>query len=137
MIIMENMRIHYANRFDRAGFTFNDLLMVVVVVGIVGIFVMPAFGKIEQLSSRRTMVRDMDKARLVVSVVQGAETGGVHIVDPSGSVKETLRRLSEGVVAESGMFAGQTFRVRNSETDIEVISRFLRIEQGLLVYVGS
>lgn len=137
MNIIENMRTQSANRFNRAGFSLGEVMILGAVITIIASFIMPTLDGGQQGFGRKSMARCMEQARLVVSIVEGAEAGGVHLLDPSGSVPETLRRLSAGVAVGEEMFAGQTFRVKTDASEIPVVAGFLRVENGHLVYVGS
>jgi Tfp pilus assembly protein FimT len=115
------------------GFTLVDLVLSVGVLGMVVALAVPAFGKVNQASRS---VHDMENARLIASIVQGAEAAGVNMMDPGATVTDIVRRLSVGVTATEGVFAGQTFQLKMKEGAIPGIVRFLRVERGLLVYVG-
>jgi type II secretory pathway pseudopilin PulG len=127
------MRNKYAKRVQRQGFTLVELALFVVVVSIVSALAVPAFGKVSQSSSK---ARDMENARQAAAVAQGAEAAGVSLLNPGSTVEEMLRRLNAGVTPTRGAFSGQTFQLKTSEAEIPGIARFLRMQNGLLVYVG-
>lgn len=123
------MRIAFAKRY--AGFTLVELLIVIVGIGLLTTLAVPLLGRASDSAAR---ARDLENARSVASMAQSAEAAGATVIDPEGNVIETIRTLARGVTPEKGAFAGETYRVPISEGDIPGAARFLRIENGLLVY---
>ncbi len=80
--------------------------------------------------------RDRENARNLATLALGAQACGIEVVDPSGSVEQTIRNLSSGAVVENGAADGMTFRMPVGPLEVIGAARFLRIERGMLVYAG-
>jgi type II secretory pathway pseudopilin PulG len=125
------MRIRSAKSLSASGFTLVEMLVMILAIALLTAMAMPILGRANQSAG---FARDIENARSLASVAQGAEAAGVAVVDPGGSVEQTLRTLAAGVTVTRGAMSGQEFRIAVGEAEIVGAARFLRIENGLLLY---
>ncbi len=125
------MRISCAIRGEKGGFTLVELLVVILLITFLTAVALPALGRCHETAE---FVRDVENARNIASIAHSAEAAGALVVDPNGSVVATIRTLSAGVTVSRGALQGQTYRVSIAEAEIPGAARFLRVENGLLVY---
>jgi prepilin-type N-terminal cleavage/methylation domain-containing protein len=128
------MRILYAIPASKGGFSLVELLMVLLLIAFVTAVAIPALGRCHESAG---FARDMENARSIASIAQGAEAAGAAVIDSNGSVVQTIRTLSSGVTVMRGAFQGQVYRVSIGEAEIPGAARFLRMENGMLVYSGQ
>lgn len=104
-------------------------------VGIVAAIAIPNVSKIQVAAEDAKSRRD---AQTLASVFAAAQAAGLDFVVPGGDLMETLQSLTVGKKVESGPFAGILFSMpRLSEEDLRKASKFLAMEDGLLVYNGD
>jgi prepilin-type N-terminal cleavage/methylation domain-containing protein len=125
------MRIGSAKIRSQAAFTLVELLITISAIALLTAFALPVLGRSNESAG---YARDIENARSLAAVSQSAQAAGLDFVDPSGSVTETIRRLSTGAAVPVGVFAGEWYQVPLGSREVAGAARFLRVERGLLIY---
>lgn len=116
-----------------SGFTLVELLVVILLIAALTAVAVPALGRCYETAG---FARDLENARNIASIAHSAEAAGASVVASNGSVLETIRTLSAGVTVTRGALQGQTYRVSIAAAEIAGAARFLRVDNGLLVYLA-
>lgn len=105
-----------SSKASRSGFSFVEMLIVVVVVGIM------AAVAIAQLGAQRKVFQDTRNrrnAQELMSMCQSAKAAGIVFAATNDPV-QTARNAAAGATAAKGIFAGKTFKLPGL-TDDEVV----------------
>jgi len=113
------------------GHTLIELLITVLVVATI---LLAATAKLRGTQDAATTARDQQNAQKLASMALSAQAAGLDLVDAEGDLVRTVGNLSAGGEVVSGVFAGETFRVRLGEHEAEGVLPYLEIRNGVLVY---
>lgn len=114
------------------------VVVVLGIVGVVGIVAAIAIPNVSKVHAAAEDAKSRRDAQTLASVFAAAQAAGLDFAAPGGDLMETLQSLTVGKKVESGPFAGINFSVpRLSEEDLRKASKFLALEDGMLVYNGD
>jgi prepilin-type N-terminal cleavage/methylation domain-containing protein len=128
--ICETMKCSSSSR----GFTLVELLITVLLVAVL---VVGATARLSGMNNAASETRDEQNAQMLASLAISAQAAGLDFVDRDGDVGRTVAAISEGATVTRGAFAGQFFGLQLGSVAAERAMSYLRIQDGMLVYLGS
>jgi competence protein ComGC len=120
-------------RRERAAFSFFEVLMMVAVIGVLVGIAVPLLSQNDSCYA----ARDRRNAQELCSTCMMAQAAGLNFVQDD-SVIDTVHAIVQGGMSVRGAMRGRVFVVPGlSEEDIKGAAKYLRVQDGQLMYDAS
>ena len=113
------------------AFSLIELLVVVAIIGTLTSILIPMIGR---MSDGAESARHRQHAQSLASTYMAGTTAGAAFLAP-GNLDQTIENIVAGATVQSGVFAGESFRVPGiAEADRVAAARFLNLDGDRLIY---
>jgi type II secretory pathway pseudopilin PulG len=116
------------------GISLIEALMTLAIIGVMAAVAVPMFF---DTTDNVTRAQQRRNAQEIVSVCATAQVAGLNFV-VLGNLEKSIENVIVGGAPASGVFRGRLFRVPGvTLQDISKVSKFIRLENGSLIYHHS